>query len=214
MGLLTANPPRSVFARRGGAMVCVTALHVAVVAMLLNVTYGERVEPGAQSIKVVTLTMDRPFDEPAPDIPVELEPPPPVEMVVPLIHIQLPTPPPSAITPPPPHPAAARPVALRDDAPVMLDVDQVDYLRKPQLRYPVHAKRSRLQGTVYLRVLIGPDGEPRDVIIDRSSGHKALDEAAREAILKSQFRPHRENGVARAAVAIVPVEFSLNSRNS
>jgi hypothetical protein len=33
-------------------------------------------------------------------------------------------------------------------------------------------------------------------------------------VLRIQFRPHRENGVARAAVAIVPVEFSRNRRDS
>lgn len=213
MGLLAANPPQSLLARRGVALLFVTGLHVAFVATLLGMKYGERVDLVPQSIKVLNLTAHNSFDEPEPEIPVELEPPPPVEMVVPLIHIQMP-PPPTAITPPPPRPAAPVQVALRDDTPVMLDVDQVDYMRKPQLRYPVQAKRARLQGTVFLRVLIGPDGEPRDVEIDRSSGHKALDEAAREAILKSQFRPYRENGVARAAVAIVPVEFSLNSRNS
>lgn len=210
MGLLAANPPRSVFARRGGVLFCVTALHVAAVAMLLNVHYG-RPDPEPQSIKVFNLTADAPLDQPAPEIPVELVP---VEMVVPLVHIELTTPPPTAITPPPPPSAAARQVVLRDDGPVMLAVDQVDYQRKPQLRYPAHAKKARLQGVVYLRVLIGPDGAPREVTIDRSSGHQALDEAARDAVLKSLFRPYRENGEARLAVAIVPVEFSLTSRNS
>jgi protein TonB len=214
MGLLTASPPGSVFARRGGAMIFVTALHVAVVGVLLHMHYGERVEMAGEPIKVVHLGVDRPDLTPAPHIPVELLPAPPVELVVPLIDIQLAAPPPTAITPPPPHPAAPVPVALREEGPVMLDVDQVDYLRRPQVRYPVHAKRARVQGTVYLRVLIGPEGEPREVLIDRSSGHKALDEAAREAVLKSQFRPYRENGVGRVAVAIVPVEFSLNTRNS
>jgi TonB family protein len=71
-----------------------------------------------------------------------------------------------------------------------------------------------LQGVVHLRVLIGPDGEPREIRIDRSSGYKALDEAAREAVSRSQFRPYRENGVARMAVVIVPVEFTLTGRNS
>lgn len=211
MGLLAANPPRSVFARRGGAMFCVTVLHVAAVAMLLNVQYG-RAEPEPQAIKVFNLTADAPLDQPAPEVPVELVP---VELVVPLVHIELTTPPPTAITPPPPPPpAASRHVAFRDDGPVMLAVDQVDYQRRPQLRYPAHAKKARLQGTVYLRVLIGPDGTPREVTIDRSSGHEALDAAAREAVLKSLFRPYRENGEARLAVAIVPVEFSLTSRNS
>jgi protein TonB len=214
MGLLTARPPGSGFARRGGAMIFVTALHVAAVGVLLNLHYGERVEPGSAPIKVVHLGMDRPEMTPPPQLPVELLPAPPVELVVPLIDIQLAAPQPTAITPPPPRPAAPVAVALRENGPVMLDVDQVDYLRRPQVRYPVHAKRARVQGTVYLRVLIGPEGEPREVHVDRSSGHQALDEAAREAVLKSRFRPYRENGVGRLAVAIVPVEFSLTTRNS
>lgn len=213
MGMLAANPPRGLFARRGGTMFCVTALHVAAVGMLMNAQYGGRADPAPDSIKVFNLTADIRPDQPAPEIAVELAPPPP--MVVPLIHIELQAPPPTAITPPPPSPPAApRQAVLRDDAPVLLALDQVDYERRPQPRYPAHAKKARLQGTVYLRVLIGPDGAPREVTIDRSSGHEALDVAARDAVLKSLFRPHRENGEARLAVAIVPVEFSLTSRSS
>lgn len=211
MGLLAANLPRNHFARRGGALLFVTGLHVAFVATLLGLQYGERIDLAPQSIRIVHLTTPPATDEPAPQIPVELETPPPVEMVVPLINIELPAPP-SPITPP--RPAAPVQVVLRDDTPVMLDVDQVNYLHKPPFRFPAQAKRARLQGTVHVRVLIGPDGMPRDVQIDRSSGHQVLDEAARAYVLKIQFRPHRENGVARAAVAIVPVEFALNSRNS
>jgi protein TonB len=213
MGLLSGNEPRGLLAQRGGAFVFVTALHVAVVAVLVNMHYGERVELVTPSIKVVNFSLEQPALAPAPEIPVVLEPPP-MDVVVPLVDVQIMAPPPTAITAPPPRPAQARQVVLRDEGPVMLGVDEVNYLHQPPLRYPVQAKRARMQGTAWVRVLIGPDGEPREARIDRSSGHKMLDEAAREWVLKVQFRPHRENGATRAAVAIVPVVFELNSRNS
>ena len=78
-------------------------------------------------------------------------------------------------------------------------------------RYPPKAKRARLQGTVYLVVLIDEEGNPKDVRIHRSSGFEMLDTAAREAVCTFRFRPHRVNGVAHSARAIVPIQFSLAS---
>jgi TonB family protein len=46
----------------------------------------------------------------------------------------------------------------------------------------------------------------------RSSGHASLDKAATEAMLAALFKPYTRDGVARAAVVIVPMEFSLKAR--
>jgi protein TonB len=109
---------------------------------------------------------------------------------------------------PPAPPAARHPGA---DAPV--PVDSVEYLRQVPPRYPPQARRARAQGIVYLSVVIDHDGRPREVRIHRSSGSELLDSAARDAVLQFLFRPYRENGVARSAQVIVPVEFSLKSRH-
>ena len=62
-----------------------------------------------------------------------------------------------------------------------------------------------------LRVLIDESGHAKIVEIYKSSGHPRLDEAARAAVARAVFRPYTDGGVARAAAAIVPVEFSLRA---
>ncbi|MCB1572173.1 MAG: energy transducer TonB, partial [Xanthomonadales bacterium] len=70
-------------------------------------------------------------------------------------------------------------------------------------KYPLEARRRGEQGTVVLRVLVGRDGLPVEVDIARSSGSRQLDRAAREAVLRSRFRPVQVNGIAVEARGLV-----------
>jgi len=106
---------------------------------------------------------------------------------------------------PPPPPAAA------SDMPAKL-VASVEYLKEPVPRYPPQSRKLREQGLVVLRVLIDERGNACDVAIENSSGHERLDRAAREAIVRAEFRPYIEDGVARRAMVLIPIEFSLNAR--
>lgn len=214
MGLLTKNRSAGeLMARRGGAMAGVIALHAIVVGALLHMRHAERPEPVATAIRVVNLQTPERGEEPQPELPVELVESPPIDIVVPLVNIQLPAPPPTAITPPPP-PVQARPVAVQHDGPVMLEVDEVDYLIAPAPRYTRSTRQARLQGVVLLWVLIDPEGRPKEVRVHRSSGHEQLDRQGREAVMAAQFKPYRRNGVALSAQVIVPVEFSLTVRTA
>jgi protein TonB len=78
-----------------------------------------------------------------------------------------------------------------------------------KIPYPIIALRNHEQGTVTLRVLVGVDGKPQKVEIDRTSGSHALDIAARDAVRHWTFRPGIRNGIAYAAWAVVPVSFSF-----
>jgi periplasmic protein TonB len=75
--------------------------------------------------------------------------------------------------------------------------------------YPPAARHSLQQGVVQLRVLVGEDGRARDIELLRSSGHTLLDEAARQCVREALFRPYLLNGVARAVLVVVPIEFTL-----
>ena len=88
--------------------------------------------------------------------------------------------------------------------------------RRPvtQPRYPAESKRSGEEGLVVLRVLINELGRAARVDIERSSGHIRLDEAARSAVQRALFRPYVENGVARMALATIPIEFTWKSRRA
>jgi protein TonB len=91
-------------------------------------------------------------------------------------------------------------------------VTSVEYLREPAPRYPAQSRKLREQGLVVLRVLIDERGTACDVAIENSSGHPRLDQAAKEAIVRAEFRPYIEDGVARRAMVLIPIEFSLNAR--
>jgi protein TonB len=82
------------------------------------------------------------------------------------------------------------------------------YGKTTQIPYPIIALRNHEQGTVMLRVLVGIDGRPQQIEIDRSSGSHALDVAARDAVRHWIFKPGTRGGVAYAAWALVPVAFS------
>ncbi|WP_425521768.1 TonB family protein [Xanthomonas vesicatoria] len=92
-----------------------------------------------------------------------------------------------------------------------VEAGQLQYLSSPAPSYPVAALRAGQQGTVMLRVLVGTDGRPAEVSVQTSSGHRALDLAARSQVLRSwRFQPAMQNGQAVQAYGLVPVSFSLN----
>ncbi|MBP6750397.1 MAG: TonB family protein [Xanthomonadaceae bacterium] len=86
----------------------------------------------------------------------------------------------------------------------------LEYATAPPPPYPRDALMDGLQGTVYLKVLVDVDGKPLSVEIQRSSGHRKLDDAAKRQVLKRwKFRPAMLNGQAIQVYGIVPVHFSL-----
>lgn len=87
----------------------------------------------------------------------------------------------------------------------------LQYLSNPKPAYPREALRDGLQGTVMLRVVVDEAGNPIEVSVATSSGHRVLDRAAREQVLRKwKFVPARQNGRAVRAVGTVPVAFSIN----
>jgi periplasmic protein TonB len=110
-----------------------------------------------------------------------------------------------------PEPAAARTAEAASLAVVAVAPASVNaaYLHNPLPRYPAAARRAGEQGTVMLRVLVGRDGAPARVEIDRSSGSPHLDAAARETVKAWRFAPARRGGEAIESWVVVPVVFRL-----
>jgi protein TonB len=76
--------------------------------------------------------------------------------------------------------------------------------------YPVQALRGGIQGIVLLRVLVSTSGQPTEVVVERSSGSRLLDDAARRHVLAAwRFHPAMSECHAIAAWALVPVRFRL-----
>ncbi len=89
----------------------------------------------------------------------------------------------------------------------------VAYIQRPAPAYPRESRLAREEGLVVLRVLIDESGHVRDIEVYRSSGHPRLDKEARAAVARAIFKPYVADGVARAAIAMVPIEFSLRSKS-
>jgi len=99
--------------------------------------------------------------------------------------------------------------AIEPVAPAIAAV-RLEYASAPPPAYPRDAARRRLEGTVMLQVLVDVDGRPLDVLVQASSGHRSLDEAARKHVLKRwMFRPAMKDGRAVQAIGLVPVAFEL-----
>jgi protein TonB len=91
-----------------------------------------------------------------------------------------------------------------------LAMERLDYASAPPPPYPPEAARRRLEGTVLLQVLVDVDGRPLEVLVQRSSGHRALDDAARKFVLKRwMFKPAVRDGQPVQAIGLVPVKFSM-----
>ncbi len=86
---------------------------------------------------------------------------------------------------------------------------QLAYRSAPPPAYPRNAMRRGLGGTVLLRILVDVDGQPLHVMIERSSGYRELDDAAREQVLaRWLFQPAVRNGTAVQAYGLVPITFA------
>lgn len=106
--------------------------------------------------------------------------------------------------------ADAGPVASANIDPNPVAAVRLEYSDAPAPAYPRDAIRERREGVVMLQVTVDIDGRPVDVVIAQSSGHRDLDAAARQQVLKRwRFKPAMKDGLAIQAIGMVPVNFTL-----
>jgi protein TonB len=128
------------------------------------------------------------------------------------------TPPPKTPAPPPPAPTstaaaitqaptspAAAPAApaIRTGAVIQAGA----HCAKPD--YPSASRRMEEEGTVTLKFLIGADGKVLQADIEKSSGFTRLDDAARNALSKCQFRPGTVDGKPEQSWASIKYTWRL-----
>lgn len=103
------------------------------------------------------------------------------------------------------------PAISPDIGPNPIAAVRLEYSSAPAPAYPRDAIRERRQGVVMLQVTVDVDGRPIDVTVAQSSGHRDLDLAARQQVLKRwRFKPAMKDGLAIQAIGMVPVNFTLN----
>ena len=98
------------------------------------------------------------------------------------------------------------PTAPADSEPTALA-----YLTRTRVAYPREAIALHQQGTVILRVLVGTDGVAQAVEIEKSSGSRILDNAARDAVRRWTFQAGTRNGISAELWARVPIKFDLTN---
>ena len=75
--------------------------------------------------------------------------------------------------------------------------------------YPSASRRMEEEGTVSLRFLVGADGKVIQSEVEKSSGYKRLDEAARAGLSKCQFKPAMVDGKPEQAWASIKFTWRL-----
>ena len=192
----------------------VGALHLAALAALNG---GPVRDPPLLTPAMLTVRIE-PEAEPEAALPSAPEPPrrelritvpPPIVEIEPAAAITLPA---RVQTSELPAPSVIPASQVAGDGPAI--VSSVEYVRAPEPRYPPASRAAREEGLVLLRVLVDDNGRAQSVEVLRSSGHSRLDEAARTAVRRALFKPHVENGVARAALVTVPIEFAVRATRS
>lgn len=78
-----------------------------------------------------------------------------------------------------------------------------------RIKYPEMARRNSIEGNVTVRALVDKNGRVVDTRID-DSDHKALEEAAIDAVKKTPFTPAIQNKMPVAVWIQIPVVFRLN----
>ncbi len=80
---------------------------------------------------------------------------------------------------------------------------------KSAVKYPDLAKRAGVEGTVYVKVLIGADGIPKKAFVEMSE-NELLDKAAKDAVMNFRgYTPAIQNGKPIQLWMSIPVEFRL-----
>ena len=78
----------------------------------------------------------------------------------------------------------------------------------PDPPYDEQARRAKYQGTCVLSLIVGSDGQPRDIRVIRALG-EGLDAKAVETVSKWKFQPGTKDGVPLAVYVVIEVQFHL-----
>jgi protein TonB len=172
--------------RRLTGLVAVVAFHVVLVYALVHGLARKIVEVVRAPLetKIIEEIKAPPPDKPPPPPPPKLAMPPPPYIPPPEVTVQAPVvmaPTITAVT------SVRPPEEYR--TPAVVDANTCE---KPS--YPPAARRANETGIVRLTFLIDVDGRVLDSKVERTSGSRRLDEAARAGLSMCKFKPATLNG--------------------
>lgn len=88
---------------------------------------------------------------------------------------------------------------------------RVKYAYNPAPEYPESARREGSEGMVLLAVLVDREGRPEKIEVSRSSGFKALDQAASNTVKSWRFHPARQGEEPVQSWVTIPIVFRLTT---
>jgi periplasmic protein TonB len=88
--------------------------------------------------------------------------------------------------------------------------EDLRFRRQYPPKYPVQAVRERMEGKVILKVLVGLEGEPEEISLEKSGGYELLDRSAITAVKSWTFIAGVEKGIVTRSYLLVPIEFTLS----
>lgn len=196
------------------AIAFILAAHAVLLFALVKFDVISVVKPKSKPLVVdlVMLPADPPPVAPAKQ---ELAPPPPVAPAIVAPKAVVPTPvsaPVVAVTqiaPPPKAVIVAPSAPAAPIGPVSVDDLSSKMISAPPPKYPVESRRRKEQGTVFLAVLVGIDGNVAEIGVSRSSGSARLDRAALEAVRRWRWSPVKRGDMAVTVRGIVDIPFVL-----
>lgn len=204
--------PRS-SSRRLTGLVITVALHIVLIYALIHGLARKIVEivvPPLETKIIEEIKPPQPDKPPPP--PPKLETPPPPFIPPPEVNIQMPmqqAPTITAVAPTPPPPAPVfvpTPPAPRQSVQTAPVVNAAS-CDKPE--YPPAARRANETGTVLLNFLIDVNGKVIESKVERSSGSRRLDEAARLGLELCNFKPATADGKPMRAWARIEYVWRL-----
>lgn len=164
-----------------------------------------------QVVQVTQDTVEAMLIADAPSAPAAPAPAPPTPKTTtpPLPSTPTAVPTPQSISAPPPLPTPAAPAAPATSAPVRVGASMAPGGSCPKPPYPAASRRLEEEGTVSLRFLIDTDGHVLQSEVLKTSGYVRLDEAARTALSKCQFRPGSVDGKPEQSWAHIQYQWRL-----
>ena len=205
-----AQMPKTPTQRFGGVLF-VAALHVVIVYALLTTLGVVKLPKTISDLQVVNVA-DLPKDEtvPPPQAPVidkpEIQP-----TIIPEVALEYVPPQERAITLPPVEPQPGPKVASLQPEPVVTFTPAAAIMSSHTTPdYPTVSRRLGEQGTLRLKLTIGPDGHVANTVLVNSSGHDRLDAAAIEWVKAHWlYQPAKQGSRAVASVTDAVVTFRL-----
>ena len=187
---------------RLAALIVVAILHIIVGYALVTGLAYSAFQKVKERVETFDVKEEKPPEEPPPPPPDQPLPPPPIVAPPPMVNISriapqmetVTTPPPPApvfttaapAPPPPPAPSQARGARPKG---------QGSWAARIQDNYPSAALRKEIEGTVGVRVTIGPDGRVSGCSVSGSSGSGDLDSAACDGMTRyARFEPALDAG--------------------